>query len=338
MEWSFRDLDTLWRWHDHGRLDERQLALLVQQAPLRPGPATWREFLAQLLLWAGCLALASGLIFFFAYNWDALGRFAQLAMAAGALLLALGLTLATTPGGRAWRAGCLAVALCMGALLALIGQKYQTGADIWQLFGVWAALMLPVALLARSGAVWLLWALLLNLTLWRWLAMDGSVSGWAMPLQAMMGHGIWMGLTNGLLLLAFETRPTWLMVQPQRWLARCLLAGLLLPLASDTITHGHGAMLLFCGVAALAWWHYARRQLDAMAVALVYAATLYAIMGWLFNMLLNRLDASGLLLLTVLLLAGSSMCARHVLQLWRQQRGQDGEDGESGQGQQEAHA
>ncbi len=37
----------------------------------------------------------------------------------------------------------LALALNIGALLALVGQTYQTGADPWQLFATWALLLLP---------------------------------------------------------------------------------------------------------------------------------------------------------------------------------------------------
>ena len=47
--------------------------------------------------------------------------------------------------------------LFLGALLALLGQIYQTGADTWELFAWWALLLLPWALAGASQALWLLW-------------------------------------------------------------------------------------------------------------------------------------------------------------------------------------
>ena len=46
-------------------------------------------------------------------------------------------------GGRAGKAALLAASLFVGALLALIGQIYQTGADTFEMFAAWAALILP---------------------------------------------------------------------------------------------------------------------------------------------------------------------------------------------------
>ncbi len=44
----------------------------------------------------------------------------------------------------------LAIALNIGALLALVGQTYQTGADPWQLFSTWALMLVPLAVFGQS--------------------------------------------------------------------------------------------------------------------------------------------------------------------------------------------
>ena len=59
--------------------------------------------------------------------------------------------------------------ILLGALLALLGQTYQTGADTWELFAWWAVLLLPWALAAASQAVWLLWTLVVNVAMVLWL-------------------------------------------------------------------------------------------------------------------------------------------------------------------------
>jgi uncharacterized membrane protein len=59
----------------------------------------------------------------------------------------------------------LAAAIMVGALLAVYGQTYQTGADTTDLFATWAVLILPWVLLGQFPALWLLWLALLNVSL-----------------------------------------------------------------------------------------------------------------------------------------------------------------------------
>ncbi|MBC7983908.1 MAG: DUF2157 domain-containing protein, partial [Candidatus Obscuribacterales bacterium] len=53
-----------------------------------------------------------------------------------------------------------------GALLALFGQSYQTGADVYELFLMWALLALPLVVAAQWSVVWAAWVLIVNVTLW----------------------------------------------------------------------------------------------------------------------------------------------------------------------------
>lgn len=97
-----------------------------------------------------------GVIVWLAANWDILGRFARFALLEGAIVaMSLGaifLSKWRTPLG-------LGALLCTGGLFAYFGQTYQTGADPWLLFAVWASLTLPLCLSVRSDAVWTPWVL-----------------------------------------------------------------------------------------------------------------------------------------------------------------------------------
>jgi uncharacterized membrane protein len=73
--------------------------------------------------------------------------------------------LKTQAGSIASSATLLCSTLLLGALMALFGQTYQTGADPWQLFFYWAVLMLPWALIGRFTSIWLIWLGLLNLSM-----------------------------------------------------------------------------------------------------------------------------------------------------------------------------
>ena len=97
---------------------------------------------------------------------------AQALLAVCALAAAwAGLRLRTAAGARGAIPGALLAlaGILLGALLALLGQTYQTGADTWELFAWWAVLLLPWALAAASQAVWLLWTLVVNVAMVLWL-------------------------------------------------------------------------------------------------------------------------------------------------------------------------
>ena len=119
--------------------------------------------LAAMVAAAGLIGF--GIILWVAANWDDIDRFGRFAIVGGALGAALLVSLvnaARTPG-------LILSFLAAGGLLALIGQTYQTGADVWQLFAIWALLGLPWALAARSDALWLVWTVVafVGITLWQ---------------------------------------------------------------------------------------------------------------------------------------------------------------------------
>jgi len=162
--------------------------------PAQPHPDArrWQLLSNRLLAFLGAALLAAGLIFFFAYNWADLHRFGKFAVGFVALLIAAGFALFSSKrrnvtamprasgrdrehaprmeaGTARQRAALFAAALCIGALLALIGQVYQTGADLWELFAIWAVLAIPFALLSRGEETWLLWLGAANTALVLWL-------------------------------------------------------------------------------------------------------------------------------------------------------------------------
>ncbi|ALM85500.1 GDYXXLXY domain-containing protein [Bordetella sp. N] len=129
----------------------------------------WRRFLARTTLALGLLLLASAALCWVAANWPLFSKIQRLSSVqgvmtvVGVLAIALYARGASGSNARHGRAAVLGLAtVLLGALLALIGQTYQTGADNWELFAAWAVLMLPWALAARSQGLWLLWVLLVN--------------------------------------------------------------------------------------------------------------------------------------------------------------------------------
>jgi uncharacterized membrane protein len=102
-------------------------------------------------------------MFFFAYNWADLADVAKFAVVEAGILLAAAGALwrgADRPDGAA---ALIAATVLSGVLLAVIGQVYQSGADPWQLFALWAGLSLPWVLASKNAAHWLVWLAILHL-------------------------------------------------------------------------------------------------------------------------------------------------------------------------------
>ena len=102
------------------------------------------------------------MIFFFAYNWNALGRYAKFGLVEALVIAALMCLWRLGLEGMTGKAALLAASLFVGTLLALIGQTYQTGADTFALFAVWAVAILPWVLIGRFAALWMLWLVLVH--------------------------------------------------------------------------------------------------------------------------------------------------------------------------------
>lgn len=135
----------------------------LRAAGMMPGASEWRAFLSRLTLWLGTIALAAAIIFFFAFNWDDLGRFAKFGLVEGAIIAGLLALWRLDLDGAPGKAVLLLLSLLTGALLALTGQIYQTGADTYELFAWWAVLILPWVLVGRFSPLWLFWLALVDM-------------------------------------------------------------------------------------------------------------------------------------------------------------------------------
>lgn len=141
-------------------------AQLADAAGLQQPPKDLARRVAQGVAVLAAALGGFGLILWLAANWDTLGRFGRFALLEGVILvMSLGAWLRP-----AWRAALSLLALlATGGLFAYFGQTYQTGADPWQLFAVWAALTLPLCLGTRSDVAWTPWALVVMTAISLWV-------------------------------------------------------------------------------------------------------------------------------------------------------------------------
>ena len=176
--------DVVVDWAEQGRLAPGALPQALAVAGVTPDRQAWRRFLATLLLGLGVLLLAAGAIFFVAYNWQALGRFQRFALVQGLLAAAAAVAWWYGPSRMVGQAALLLATLLTGALFALIGQTYQTGADLWQLFAVWALVIVPWVVVSRMPVLWLVLAALVNLSVALWFQTSHGVFGLAFSGEA----------------------------------------------------------------------------------------------------------------------------------------------------------
>jgi uncharacterized membrane protein len=157
-----RTRHTVLDWAEQGAEFTASLPSVLKSAGALPGGMAWRQFISLFLLSLGTLLLAAGVIFFLAYNWDDLGRYAQFALVEALIVVALVPVAWLGLGRIAAQVSLFAAAVFLGGLLALIGQTYQTGADTFELFATWSVFILPWVLAARFPPLWILWLALAN--------------------------------------------------------------------------------------------------------------------------------------------------------------------------------
>lgn len=169
------------------RLDAGASARLLDLAGFGREPAALRPLAVRGVAVLAAALGGFGLILWVAANWAVFGRFGRFGLLIGAVV-AMGLGAALRPRLRAPLA--LLAFLVTGGVFAYFGQTYQTGADPWQLFALWAVLGLPLALGVRSDVLWAPWALVAGSALSLWL-------------YAYNGHSWWRGGAVGVQLLSW---------------------------------------------------------------------------------------------------------------------------------------
>ncbi|WP_238139728.1 DUF2157 domain-containing protein [Roseateles aquatilis] len=306
--------EQLYQWTARQGLDAtraRRLRALsgVDDPPAEVWPALRR----------GTGALAAGLIGFgvilwVAANWDELGRGLRFGLLE-ALLAVSAIGAAARP---AWRAPLSLLALLtLGGLLAYFGQTYQTGADPWQLFALWAALALPLVWAARSDLAWAPWTVVAATGISLWMHTFGG-HAWHFTATTVPVHAIGF-VAFGLLCVGMALRPGG-DAQPWSWRVAVLLAviaisgtalgGLFSRDVAPQYPLGLGVMAV--GL-VLAWRRAEVYALSALALAvdtlLVAGLARVVIEQW-------KVDIGGLLLLGLaacgLLAASVSLIMRRV--------------------------
>lgn len=309
---------VLLEWAEQSKIDPARLPEAMRLSDVTPSSNDWRGFLDTLLLWLGALLTASGVMFFFAYNWDDLGRFTRFALIEGVLVVALLAVWRLGLDKLSGKAALMMAAVFVGVLLALVGQTYQTGADTYELFAVWSVLILPWALLARFDALWMFWLLLVNVAILLYYETFGGIFGILFGVEQML----WLlFVINTGALLVWE----WMVSRGQsqrrsiRWMTRLLATvsgGLITALAILGVI-GEGqwggllAPLVWVVWMACAYYWYLKVELDVYVLAIGVLSAIAVVSTTLGRLVFDSGldDAGGMLLVSLCVIGLSAMGA-----------------------------
>jgi uncharacterized membrane protein len=131
----------------------------------KPSTKEWQIFFEKLFFWSGTVTFLLSIILFIAYNWEELGKFYKFVLVETILIFGVLLSLHFFDRKILFWSTLTISAVMVGVLMALFGQVYHTEADSWELFFYWGVMILPWVILGDFVGLWILWILLINLSI-----------------------------------------------------------------------------------------------------------------------------------------------------------------------------
>lgn len=288
-----------------GAIPAEKINDALKATRVAPNGNAWRTFIDQLLLWLGGLALAFAVLFFIAFNWDDIGRFAKFGMVEGLIILAIVVFCKAGHHTVAGKVSLLFATICLGVLLALYGQTYQTGADPWQLFFSWAVLILPWTIIGRFSALWVILIMLINISL---LLYHQSFGGIFFMFDSKTGV-LWLAfILNTLFLISWELVAASWHRMSERWPLRLLATVGGIPLTwlvlHSIFTHDGGPLpgIVWSIWLAAMYVIYRRTRLDLFMLACGCLSGITVVTSFLGEQMLEDFSAGSFLVLSLMVI------------------------------------
>jgi hypothetical protein len=261
-----------------GVIDARafQRGVALTSAPATP--EMWRRALRVYLVGLGIAMALSGVIFFFAFNWADFHRLGKLALVASGLVASASHAASQGLDTMRGKSAMLVATVLVGPFWVVFGQAYQTGADPWNLFALWAALTLPWVVGARFVGLWMLWlciAVTALLLFWQQVVPRSWDLGPWLALALLFGGG-WFAMVRG-----HASGRAWLGVRwARRVLASAYLGSLTISCAALVFDGATPARLLglaiYVGTCFRLWQRQTSPERD-VAILTAMAATVVAL-------------------------------------------------------------
>lgn len=125
---------------------------------------SWKEFLNLFFISLGVGFTVSGIIFFFAYNWTDLHKFAKMGLIEGLIVLTTSAILFSKLNLNVKNILLTGTSVIVGVLIAVFGQIYQTGANAYDFFLGWTLFISLWVVISNYPPLWLVFLTLINTT------------------------------------------------------------------------------------------------------------------------------------------------------------------------------
>ncbi len=124
----------------------------------------WLKFLKLFFIALGIGFSVSGIVFFFAYNWADLHKFAKIGLTEGLIIATTCFALFLNVNTSLKNIILTGAAVLVGVLFAVFGQIYQTGANAYDFFLAWTIFVTLWVVVSNFAPLWLLYLVLINTT------------------------------------------------------------------------------------------------------------------------------------------------------------------------------
>lgn len=125
---------------------------------------SWQKFFRLFLISLGVGFTVSGIVFFFAYNWEDLHKFVKIGLVEGILIVTTALVLLPKTNSNTKNIILTGSSILVGILFAVFGQIYQTGANAYDFFLAWTLFITLWVIISNFSPLWLLYLVLINTT------------------------------------------------------------------------------------------------------------------------------------------------------------------------------
>jgi uncharacterized membrane-anchored protein/uncharacterized membrane protein len=221
----------------------------------------------------GISIILAAIVYFFAANWGGMERISRTALSGALVVLLYGASYGVSRiqamrGHHLFLAAVLLLGGCIafGASVALLGQIYNSHADSYGLFLIWAFAALLLSLLTRYHPFYVLTYLLGHIALWQYFYPTNLSSNYSEGTMLFIG-GLF-ALINLILLILTEQRL--LASAPIRLLSFLVFQISLLWMSNSLVFEHYGIMMNIVSIAAIAaaFYYYMRIHLDKIYLTL----------------------------------------------------------------------
>jgi uncharacterized membrane protein len=130
------------------------------------GKQDWQKFLRLFFISLGVGFTAAGILFFFAYNWADLHKFAKIGLIEALVVISTLVVIFSKVTLDIKNILLTGASILVGVLFAVFGQIYQTGANAYDFFLGWTMAITIWVLIANYAPLWTVFILLINTTLY----------------------------------------------------------------------------------------------------------------------------------------------------------------------------